>query len=147
MTDLKRLQDDIDRHGTDTSVWPGRERAWAEALLGRSGEARAALARAKAFDRALLNAAPDARTDVIRRAVLDALPAHRLAGHPARTVRAPLWGWLSGCAAVAATLVLSFYVGTANPGVWPSAGEEPDDAVYADFDGMLFGIGFAGDRT
>lgn len=148
MTDLSRFADRLDRYGASLAAWPGRERAWAEALLQRSEPARAALARAEDFDRAMGHAAPDARADAIRRAVLDALPAHGRSGVAAVRVRAAWWTWAGGIGAAAASLVLCFYLGTANPQVWPERGPGAGGSdSFGGIDSMIFGIGFEGDEA
>lgn len=147
MTDESKFQDLLDRFGSDPTTWPDRERAWAQQLLSRSDAAQKQLARAEAFDRDLLNAVPDARSALIRQAVLDALPPHRLAGGPSADPRGFWWRWLAGASVAAASLVLSFYIGTTAADIWPSAGGSDDSGAYAEFDSMLFGIGFDGGLT
>lgn len=145
MTDLSRFADRLDRYGASLAAWPGRERAWAEALLQRSEPARAALERAEEFDRAMRDAAPDVHAEAIRRAVLDALPPHA-AGATAVRVRAAWWTWAGGFGAAAASLVLCFYLGTASPQVWPERGPQAGAGdSFGGIDSMIFGIGFEGD--
>ena len=147
MTDETQFQDLLDRFGSDPTIWPERERAWAQQLLARSETARDVLARAETFDRDLLNAAPDARTEVIRQSILEALPPHRLSGGRGLDPRGFWWRWFAGASAAAASLVLSFYMGTTAADIWPSANGPDDSGAYAEFDSMLFGIGFDGGLT
>lgn len=140
MTDEARLRDALDRWGADTDAWPDRERRWAAALLTRSAEARDILSEAALFERSLFDAAPAADPDRMRRAVLEALPPRQ----PMRPARIWNLGWIGGLGAAAASLLVCFYLGAANPGVWPGAdpteaGDEPG------LDSMLLGIGFDGD--
>jgi hypothetical protein len=155
MSELNGFRDGLDAHGADLGRWPERERARAEALLARSDEARAALREAEAFEHLLADAVPDAPTERIRRNVLAALPAPGVpagAGSIAAIGgrRGPLgWLWAGGVSATVASMALSFYLGTANPAVWPTETAAAEDAaeLSSDFDSMLFGIAFDGEAT
>lgn len=147
MTEETQFQDLLDRHGSALTSWPERERAWAQHLLTRSGSARDILAQAETFDRDLLDAAPQQRPGAIREAVLAALPAHQLADNTNGWLRTLWWRWAAGASAAAASLVVSFYIGTTSGDIWPSSSGPDDNGAYVEFDSMLFGIGFDGGLT
>jgi hypothetical protein len=74
--DLARFADLLDRHGSDRSRWPERERVFAETLLAVSADARVAFDHARTLDAwlddAMVAPAPDTR--VLRNRILAALP-------------------------------------------------------------------------
>lgn len=113
----------LDRHGPRMARWPGAERGAAERLLADSAEARAMLSAAASVDQAVAGLMQPAH------------PLPPLAGRAAsaRTVRAgvvmPSWPRLAafGGAALAASLVLGFALGTALP---PPDDDDGADAVY-----------------
>lgn len=133
----------IDRHGPDLDGWPTAERQAAEALLARSPETRAALARARSVEAMLREGlAPEAAPAALR-AALEGLPA-------ALTMRAQrrsgwtAWAgdlrllWRAGATALAASLVAGFVVGAL--GGLPDIGADMADAG-ADLGVIVYGAG------
>ncbi len=122
----------LDRHGPRMARWPAADRGAAERLLADSAEARALVAAATSVDRAVAGLMQPAR------------PLPPLAGRAksARTVRAgavmPSWPRLAafGGAALAASLVLGFALGTALP---PPDDDDGTDTVYMAVNDMDLG--------
>ena len=116
MTRLARFRELIGAYGAEPGRWPAEERAGAQALLGRSDEARALQREAATLD-ALLDQAPRPALPRLAAAAL----AARITARPQEPARSqgtirPLWRpqetvWLRAVG-LAAAAIIGFVVGT-----------------------------------
>ena len=114
---LDAFRELLDIHGSDPRRWPPAERREAEALLGRSAEARGVLEEAARLD-ALLTRTLSAGTagEDLRNRILAGIPAQaRPAAPPDRTGRRWLEAftlpWRIGAAGAAGALLFGIYAG------------------------------------
>jgi len=129
MMDLDEFQDFLDTHGPDPATWPAEDRRQAEALLGRSAAARAALAEAQRLDSLLARTlATERASEALRARILATAAGHArpaAAREPWRFRFAPPW-WI-GAASATASLLLGIYVGVS--GLPPFVPSEPPPAA------------------
>jgi hypothetical protein len=123
---LADFRDLLDRHGPDLREWPEGEHAAAQAFLGRSPEARAELSQAERLEQMLSMPLP--ATERLHAAVL-AIPSAHVQVRPAvaPTKRASRWMFWTPAMAMAASLMLGFFVGTADL----APDDDDDDALIA----------------
>ncbi|MGE0667397.1 MAG: hypothetical protein AB7O49_12640 [Sphingomonadales bacterium] len=101
----------LEAWGADPARWPSDRRDGAEALLARSGEARALLAEEAAFD-ALLAGAPAAEPGAALTGRILAIPKSARQERKAFGWRFALPPALPRFAGLAAAAVMGFYIGT-----------------------------------
>jgi hypothetical protein len=127
--ELSRFEDDLDRMGPELAAWPVDARVRAERLLATDARALAALEAAR-FVEAALRTPPGPPASAELRARILGAAANRPSVRP--VARAARWARLGiGTAALAASLLLGFFVG---------AGESASAApAEADAIGLLLG--------
>jgi len=118
--DADRFGDLLDLHGSDPRAWPAAEREAALRLLDASAEARALLEEARLLDAALAAPpGPPASAELRARILAAAPPVAAPAGGAAVLPFRPARRWIpvgSSALALAASLVLGFWIGAADPG-------------------------------
>jgi ferric-dicitrate binding protein FerR (iron transport regulator) len=116
--DADRFGDLLDLHGPDLRGWPAADREAAARLLDASAEARALLEEARLLDAALAAPPGPPASAELRARILAAAPPVAAGGAAVLPFRAPR-RWVpvgSSALALAASLVLGFWIGAADPG-------------------------------
>jgi hypothetical protein len=120
--DADRFGDLLDLRGSDLRSWPAEEREAAARLLAASARARARLEEARLLDAALATPpGPPASADLRARVLAAPGPVAAAAPLAVRRTAAPprpARRWLpvgSSALALAASLVLGFWIGAADP--------------------------------
>ena len=112
MSNVKWFQQRLDALGSSINQWPERDHQRATALLSQSQDARNLLRQAEAFEAALRRAGPDAPSADLRDRILASLPDRREHQRVRGSLLGWKWTWPQGLAAAAASIALSFFVGT-----------------------------------
>lgn len=140
--DLDTFQDLLDAHGADLAAWPTDDRRQAEALLGHSAAARAALEEASGLDARLARSLASERAGEALRARILAVPAD----HPRRdTAKKRSWPalftrpWRIGTAAATTALLFGIYAGASGVPIFEDAYLDQPAGEAIDVAALAFG--------
>jgi hypothetical protein len=117
------FESDLDHFGPDLAVWPVAPRERAQRVLAADPRAMAALEAARVVDAALRAPPGPPASAELRSRILGAAAPRRMA--PVRQA-SPRWIRVAGSAALAASLLLGFFVGAGDPA---SAAPAEADAI------------------